>query len=254
MILVTSLEPHLCGNACCIAFCPCFQNEFHEPDEGMVAQRRSGNDENISFSIVWDNVQIEVHRKHQGYNKSNNFKMWAMTFAVIHRNPSLHLDNATTVTACEIPASAFLPQPEDWHKRRQRCAVIVQRILQKHIPWLNVPNVSAIQHIPHEKSATSTEKSKVINLGVIEANPSTTTGAVQIMQTLHKYVPQTGPQSCNPVPCHGDQLSVERMTKAKNARVRGRTSFGRLEGLVECGQEFHKEGINLQASIYFIFK
>ena len=58
-------------------------------------------------------------------------------------------------------------------------------------------------------------KSDVVNLGIIDENPSTTAGAIAIMQHLHRYVPCTGEDMYIAIPAHGDQLSVERSTNAK---------------------------------------
>ena len=47
--------------------------------------------ENPSYSLVWDNVQIDIHRVHQSLMKGNHIDMMALSFAVQHRTPSLQL-------------------------------------------------------------------------------------------------------------------------------------------------------------------
>ena len=109
--------------------------------------------------------------------------------------------------------------------------------LAKHVEW----------HIPHPHSQEMAQKTHVVNLGVVEANPASTAGVIDILTHLHRYVPVVE-NGIHVLPCNGDQLSVERMTHAKRARIRGHSQEFRLEGLLEAPQEFHKEGILLQVN------
>lgn len=194
---------------------------------------------------MWDNVQIVVQRKHQGLDKTSNFKMWAMTFAVQHRLPSLQwTDDDAVKEAMAIPASAFLPSYVDWEARRQRCIILVARILVNNIPFLTALKKHVPQHFPHERSKEMAQKTEVINLGVVEANPSSL--AIDITQHLHRYVPDVPGDKLHVLPSNGDQLTVERSMGAIHSRVRSTTARGKLAGLLPTPQEFHKEGILLQ--------
>lgn len=201
-----------------------------------------------SFSVVWDNVQIQVHRKHQDMQNGNRFIMWAMTLAVQHRLPSLHLiqEGEAIHKAETIPSVAFLPQEKDWMERKERCVVLVKRILVTYISCFKVLSKKVTWHIPHEHSKQMQQPTKVVNLGVVEANPSTVTGAIDIMEHLHQYVPNVPGGQVHALPCNGDQLSVERMVSGQQAMSHSKTAAGRLEGLIPTPQEFHKEGILLQ--------
>ena len=67
------------------------------------------------------------------------------------------------------------------------------------------------------------------------------------MEHLYQYVPIVNEKD-QPILCSGDGLSVERMVHAHMSRTNGREHEHRLDGLVECPQEFHKEIILLQVS------
>ena len=84
-----------------------------------------------------------------------------------------------------------------------------------------------------------------MNLGVIETNPSSLAGVIEIMEALHQHVPIIDGKPI-PVLCCGDGLSIERMTEAHHTRVTHTTPEERLEGLVEAPQDFHKEMLLLQ--------
>jgi len=86
------------------------------------------------------------------------------------------------------------------------------------------------------------------NIGVIDANPSSTAGVIEIMSQLHQYVPQKA-QQLRVIPTHGDCMAVERMVDAKRARACDTTPANRLEGLEPTPQEFHHRGLMLQVGL-----
>jgi len=83
-------------------------------------------------------------------------------------------------------------------------------------------------------------------LGVLEENPATTGGAINILRHLHKYVPWVGQQFLK-VPTNGDALSVERHIGGQRHMSGSQViPEGRLLGLEAVPQEFHHRGIFLQ--------
>ena len=89
-----------------------------------------------------------------------------------------------------------------------------------------------------------------INIGVINADPSTTDGTIDIMKTLHKYVPIINGK-LHTVPCHADGASCEHMQEAHRHRNADLTPEDRLEGLEETPQEFHHRGNMMKVSFLF---
>lgn len=89
-----------------------------------------------------------------------------------------------------------------------------------------------------------------VSIGIIDENPSTIAGTIAIMEVLHNYVPSTPDYLLFiPIPCHGDQLSVERERDGKRSRAANATGWERLEGLIETPQEFHKDAILYQVML-----
>ena len=88
-----------------------------------------------------------------------------------------------------------------------------------------------------------------LNLGVIKANPASAKGVVQIMKQLQSYVPLPNGPNRDPfvIPCHGDQLSCERMTDARFAMGDHELPANTLKGLEPCPGEFHHRCLLLQA-------
>ena len=86
-------------------------------------------------------------------------------------------------------------------------------------------------------------------MGVVEANPSSTDGTIEIMEQLYRYVAVVNGRAI-PMLCSGDGLSIERMIHALMGRANGWAHDKRLSGLVPTPQEFHKEIILLQVETF----
>ena len=89
------------------------------------------------------------------------------------------------------------------------------------------------------------------NLGVIQENPSSTDGVINILRYLMKYVPKTdSPEGeiVHPTVVYGDGLSCERHNDAQLARANEDTYVKLLNGLEPGAQEFHKRMLLLQVS------
>ena len=87
-----------------------------------------------------------------------------------------------------------------------------------------------------------------VNLGVIEADPSSTKGVVQIMKHLNQYVayPHGNKEDPHALLVEADQLSVERMVGVRVAMADHDLPKNTLRGLEPSPQEFHHRVIALQ--------
>ena len=148
-----------------------------------------------------------------------------------------------TCHASELDSSHFIPQDDDWAVLKSREVEMVKRILVQHIGALK--DISVEAHIPHAYSAQMRKKSRVVSLGVLDADPSSDEGTQKIMDHLHTFVPQEE-QRVIPILINGDGLSVDRMYSAKQRRCRAPTPQSRLDGLIPSPQEFHLEALLLQ--------
>jgi len=205
----------------------------------------------LSKSAGWDNVQIEEHKKHQSENEQNKMHMWAMCFFFDHRTPSLHLDESLRSWALSLSPYKFLPSPSDIEYIRQMCLLVTEQTLVSFIPALQVLSAEVQWHLTHEYSEEMAKKSVVHNISVIEANPSTTSGTIDICEHLQKYIPVVG-ETTHKIPCNVDQMSHERMTHSKRARTTCNDQLSQIKPLVENPQEFHKSGIVMQVRLKYV--
>uniref|UniRef100_A0A8W8ILQ2 DUF6589 domain-containing protein n=1 Tax=Magallana gigas TaxID=29159 RepID=A0A8W8ILQ2_MAGGI len=194
------------------------------------------------YCITWDNVGKMIKACHQSTERQNKMMLWALAYGAVNRIPTTHLSDSC-VKAADIPLQKFLPMEEDITEIKKRMEIIVARIIQKNMPYFH--SCTVVSHIRHSFWRESSKKSKVINLGVCQENPSTTTGTIKIMEQLHEYVPRQGDDLFQLV-CFGDGLSCERHNDAHMARSNGESRLSKLQGLQPQVQEFHKRMLHMQ--------
>ncbi|XP_038045920.1 uncharacterized protein LOC119720342 isoform X4 [Patiria miniata] len=198
------------------------------------------------YIIVCDSVLVELASPRSGY------KLQASTFAVRNRVGYDHSLDYTVKRAEEIPLSCFLPSSDDWEGLKQRMCQILERILKDHLPFLKEVECSVSE--THQHSDALSERSQIASLGVIDKNPYSTSGSVRIVESLHQFVPSYGDETLYPIVCFGDGLSVVKMIDAKCAKASGVSAADRLEGLVQCPQDFHRRQVLLQDTMDRFFE
>ena len=83
----------------------------------------------FNLSVGWDNFQMKVTSAHHSRDNKNKIIMFAVPYAVVHRTPSLHLDDVVKQAARSLPPTAFLPTRDSIRVLFYRGAHIVRRIL-----------------------------------------------------------------------------------------------------------------------------
>ncbi|CAC5393732.1 unnamed protein product [Mytilus coruscus] len=168
--------------------------------------------------------------------------MWALAYAAVNRVQTTNLPTDDHVPASTIPLKSFLPSDEDIIDLKKRLIFEVESIAAE---YLQAFKSHSPKPFTHQHTAVMDKKSHLINLGIIQENPSSTAGTIAILQKLHTYVPISNAK-LNTCVVYGDGLTCERHNDAHNARAGGRTAEDRLEGLEPCPQEFHKRMLLLQ--------
>ena len=204
--------------------------------------------------MCFDNVGIEEIARHQG-TKNKTVHIWTSAFAVQNRvHADLEEEPLPRIVPTELPLHTFLPQEMDQAKRRDRMVVIVQRILESHLPYFEGCDVD--NHILHKHSDEMAKKSKAVTIGIIPVNPGTTDGNMTVLDELHKYVPFPSGRMQEPagIPVHGDAASVLGMLKAKRTRSGMGTPAERLEGIWPIPGEFHRRMLLNQDSMNILYR
>ncbi|XP_038045915.1 uncharacterized protein LOC119720342 isoform X2 [Patiria miniata] len=195
------------------------------------------------YIIVCDSVLMQLAKR----RPFKEYQLQASTFAARNRVGFDQSSDYTMKRAEEIPLSCFLPTSDDWEGLKQRMCLILERILKDHLPFLKGVECSVPEQNQHSDALS--ERSEIASLGVIDENPYSTSGSVRMLESLHQFVPSYGDETLYPIVCFGDLLSVVKMFDAKCAKASGASAAERLEGLVQCPQDFHRRGVLLQDTI-----
>nr|XP_022336247.1 uncharacterized protein LOC111132716 [Crassostrea virginica] len=201
------------------------------------------------YSVCWDNVQKLSISRHS-LRRDNKMMLWALCFAAKNRISFCDLSEDDVCSVRDIGIEKYLPSVRDWQELKQRMEHVVQIIVKRHFSQFNEVDIPSCLH---EYSDISSKKSDIVNLGVIQENPSSAKGTLEIMKYLDKYVPVSQEGRPYPILCHGDQLSVERMIDAKLSMAFSEDEVDQLRGLIPRPQGFHKRCIVLQDSMNRLF-
>ncbi|XP_014667906.1 PREDICTED: uncharacterized protein LOC106809356 [Priapulus caudatus] len=99
----------------------------------------------------------------------------------------------------------------------------------------------------HDQQLLLWKQNLEVSIEVVDANPSTTSGMVAVLEHLQQYVAvKEGKPVENLV--GGDGLSIERIIHTQHARNNGENWHHRLDSMWAAPQEFHKEILLLQDS------
>ncbi|XP_071122550.1 uncharacterized protein, partial [Mytilus edulis] len=194
------------------------------------------------YTFCWDNIGRHLTVRQQTTDHQNKYHMWALAYAAVNRVQTTDLPIDDFIPASTIPLKSYLPSDEDTIDLKNRLIFEVESIAAE---YLQAFKPHSPKPFAHQHTAVLEKKSHLINLGIIQENPSSTAGTIAILGKLHKYVPITN-EKLNACVVYGDGLTCERHNDAHNARAGGRTAEDRLEGLEPCPQEFHKRMLILQ--------
>lgn len=114
------------------------------------------------YSIVWDNTQKLVSRRDQSRDKKNNMMLWANAYAAQSRVGFNDPLTNTTVPASEIPLTSYLPNTNDYEWLVDRMALMVGRVVCRHIAFFKDHMKNIPTHIPHDYTMESSYKSDLV--------------------------------------------------------------------------------------------
>ncbi|XP_053403746.1 uncharacterized protein LOC123554765 isoform X2 [Mercenaria mercenaria] len=197
------------------------------------------------YTICLDNVGEQVTARHHTRNQGNKDKSRALAYVAKNRIQTTHFDDEESVAASEIPTESFFVTNAEAGLVREEMVLMVQRIITEYLSLFQ-PLKDSVLESRHMYETESAGKSELFNIGVINENPSTCDGVINIMEQLHKYVPVKADGSPFRILTWGDGLSCERHVDAQNARANGADLFAKLQGLEPAAQEFHKRMILMQ--------
>jgi hypothetical protein len=190
-----------------------------------------------------DNINHVFQTEHA--SSKSQPKVYNMTSnAFIHNRISQPMQDVLSppkyATASEVPMTAYLPTELDMDLIKRDHLHLIRRMLVKHMMYFKpLQNDTSIQwYIQHPYSEQSTQKSKILSLGILDINQSTTNGTKEILNYINKYFPQRGQRKL-PMVVEGDALTVKMITTTMNHLCNSDPKDDKLDGPCPGLGQFH---------------
>jgi hypothetical protein len=115
------------------------------------------------FSIVFDNIDLEIRRKDMTMANQNQDVHWVNHKMVQNRVSGNQLPwQGPKQELMDVPNIKFLPNMQDHKKQRHNYIVLVSRILVSYFDCFEPLKDSCIQHIPHNYTKEMNQKSEKV--------------------------------------------------------------------------------------------
>ena len=221
-----------------------------------------------NWKLVGDNLDLTVKVRDMRLDNPNQQYHFFHTIAVQDRISTAHLDDSRPQQlVSNLSTSDFVPSSSDYERLRSDLTVLVSRIVVAELSAFQFMSKAVPDHILHDYSREMARPSVVVGyynystkvttfsifkvlcfhlklpLGVILKNENINGEMIEIMETLHQYVPTKNVGSSIEIAEHylfgGDQLTCARARSAKRHRQDSATAIERLEGLLPVIEDWH---------------
>ncbi|KAJ7331112.1 Translation initiation factor [Desmophyllum pertusum] len=189
------------------------------------------------FKLVGDNIDYEIHARVQTKEHGNQSIHWTHQYAIRDTVIDPLLDNSKPQKSLDqLQLVELLPTPAVQSRLKHSWAILVSRVVTKHLKEFEFLKSVVVRHIPHPHSTEVSQKSEMCCLGMEFFNPNKAGEMAQLlMKNQQNYVPCCGEgeskKVVTPIPFHGDQLFEERARNVIGTFQDGDNEIDRLEGL-----------------------
>jgi len=115
------------------------------------------------YSIVFDNIDLEMKRKDMTMAKQNKTVHWVNHKVVINRVSGNQFEwEDPKQEIVDVPNIKLLPSVHDYKQQRHNYIVLVSRILVDYFNCFNPLKEACIQHIQHKHLKEMAEKSEKV--------------------------------------------------------------------------------------------
>jgi hypothetical protein len=119
-----------------------------------------------SYTLCWDNTQIDVKARHQGKDHNVWQKIWALCYAAVNRvHTGVLADDPPLTTVVEMPLRLFLPDAAHNVVLRRWLAFEMKQSLVKFLPVFNGLRLPSF--IEHDHWVEMKQKSEVVGFTII---------------------------------------------------------------------------------------
>lgn len=179
----------------------------------------------------------KIKARDQRSTNDNSEYHYFLNLATKERTNSDHLPHDSQICDIkELPLSTFLLSENDLDALRHNMAVLLLRNVVHKINFLEPYKKYVPSHITHQYSDKMSQKSSVVNLGIVFAGESSYEGMTEIMEFIHSYIPKDNKEQ---LIFGGDQLTVERACGVQRLRKTAINKENRLSGVLPTAEDWH---------------
>ena len=114
--------------------------------------------------LVGDNIDHELHARIQAKEHSNQSIHWTHQYAIRDSVTDPLLDNTKPQKSLDdLQLVELLPTPDVQARLKRSWAILVSRVLTKHLKEFQFLRKVVINHIPHPFSSESSKKSEIVS-------------------------------------------------------------------------------------------
>ncbi|CAB3986486.1 hypothetical protein AC249_AIPGENE16794 [Paramuricea clavata] len=210
------------------------------------------------FKLVGDNIDHEINARIQTKEHGNQSIHWTHQTVIRDSVVDPCLDNTKPRQSLDqLQLLDILPTATIQSRLKHSWAILVSRVVTKHLKYFAFLRNVVINHIPHQYSKEASTKSEICCLGMEFYNPNIAGEMAQLLiKNQNKYVPSCGKgeskKVITPIPFHGDQLFEERARNVIWTFQDGDNEFDSIKGLNPEFADWHGK-VNLYEMEFNMF-
>jgi hypothetical protein len=117
----------------------------------------------IICRIVGDNIDYHINARYQSKQNTNQSIHWTQQYAILDRMNKPLNNTRPQKPFKDIQLIDLLPVKEVQDMFKKNCAVLVSRIITKHLGAFKHMQDLVIRHIPHDNSHIMSQKSELVS-------------------------------------------------------------------------------------------
>ena len=138
-------------------------------------------DDLLSYQIVGDNVDMHQRATHHSMERTDRDHHWFHLYAVQDRISGQSLpDDAPTADIATLPLQTFLPSADECHQLRKEFGILISRVLVRELSFFSQFKDHVPEHIQHQHSADTSNKSEIVRTDMIFIHSTTVTKYLHI--------------------------------------------------------------------------
>ena len=201
--------------------------------------------DNNTYSILGDNLDHRVDTFHRTQKKKAQDLHWFLLLTVAHnvKYPENLSNTRPTRDIMTVQNSEFIPSIEDNNTLRENLIFHTMEVLVQNFTFLKEFKKAVPQYINHDYVDEMSKKTTYNVLELLDKNESKSDDMIDILQTIHKYVPtiqgDDGKNVIEHIIFGGDVLTNERAYQSQLDMANAECESDAMHGVIHQPEGLH---------------